>query len=313
MDGSSRMPLGSAAASPRIRPAAGQSGCRLAEREMQDRTLQGCANCHTNIAAQWERSAHAIAWTDPEFIRETEERSATIACRAMPRCRCWNSRPVNPPNFGMTTASSASSAVPATSWATPMRDRTRVRSVRILRLRTPCGYLARISAASATRPRRRSMPHCIRRRPLRTHAPSPTAHAHLPRAVDTGARALLLIPNGPCTTTRFPCGAPSSRPAPSKSAGPRPPLPRASRSKSPLHSPIAVQAIASPPANSATGNCALPWICWIATDGRLARPSKPSFPDRILALRRASLPPSNCPSQRRPAARSSAFASWSSG
>ena len=50
-------------------------GCRLAEREMRDRTPQGCANCHTNIAAQWERSAHAVAWTNPEFIRETEERS----------------------------------------------------------------------------------------------------------------------------------------------------------------------------------------------------------------------------------------------
>lgn len=58
--------------------------CRLAEREMQDRTPPGCANCHTNIAAQWERSAHAIAWTNPEFIRETEERSATdcLPCHA---------------------------------------------------------------------------------------------------------------------------------------------------------------------------------------------------------------------------------------
>ena len=59
-------------------------GCRLAEREMRDRTPQGCANCHTNIAAQWERSAHAVAWTNPEFIRETEERSATdcLPCHA---------------------------------------------------------------------------------------------------------------------------------------------------------------------------------------------------------------------------------------
>ena len=60
------------------------TGCRLAEREMQDRTPQGFANCHTNIAAQWERSAHAVAWTNPEFIRETEERSATdcLPCHA---------------------------------------------------------------------------------------------------------------------------------------------------------------------------------------------------------------------------------------
>lgn len=51
------------------------AGCRLAEREMQDRTPSGCANCHTNIANQWERSAHALAWSDPAFLRETEERS----------------------------------------------------------------------------------------------------------------------------------------------------------------------------------------------------------------------------------------------
>lgn len=58
--------------------------CRLAEREMQDRTPQGCANCHTNIAEQWERSAHALAWNDPAFIRETEERSADdcLPCHA---------------------------------------------------------------------------------------------------------------------------------------------------------------------------------------------------------------------------------------
>jgi len=58
--------------------------CRLAEREMQDRTPRGCANCHTNIADQWERSAHAIAWSDPAFIRETEERSITdcLPCHA---------------------------------------------------------------------------------------------------------------------------------------------------------------------------------------------------------------------------------------
>jgi hypothetical protein len=58
--------------------------CRLAEREMQDRTPQGCANCHTNIAQQWERSAHAAAWTDPEFIRQTRERSinSCLPCHA---------------------------------------------------------------------------------------------------------------------------------------------------------------------------------------------------------------------------------------
>lgn len=63
---------------------AGLPACRLAEREMQDRTPQGCANCHTNIAEQWERSAHAAAWTNPAFIRETEERSATdcLPCHA---------------------------------------------------------------------------------------------------------------------------------------------------------------------------------------------------------------------------------------
>jgi len=58
--------------------------CRLAEREMQDRTPRGCANCHTNIAEQWERSAHAQAWADPEFVRQTQERSikACLPCHA---------------------------------------------------------------------------------------------------------------------------------------------------------------------------------------------------------------------------------------
>lgn len=60
------------------------TGCRLAEREMQDRTPRGCANCHTNIANQWERSAHALAWSDPAFLRETDERSITdcLPCHA---------------------------------------------------------------------------------------------------------------------------------------------------------------------------------------------------------------------------------------
>ncbi len=62
----------------------GLPACRLAQREMQDRTPQGCANCHTNIAHQWERSAHALAWSDPAFIRETEERAASdcLPCHA---------------------------------------------------------------------------------------------------------------------------------------------------------------------------------------------------------------------------------------
>jgi hypothetical protein len=64
------------------------AGCRLAEREMQDRSPQGCANCHTNIAAQWERSAHAIAWTNPEFVLATDGRSIA---RCLP---CHASRPL---------------------------------------------------------------------------------------------------------------------------------------------------------------------------------------------------------------------------
>ena len=60
------------------------AGCRLGEREMQDRTPPGCANCHTNIAQQWERSAHADAWTDPEFLRQTRDRSidSCLPCHA---------------------------------------------------------------------------------------------------------------------------------------------------------------------------------------------------------------------------------------
>lgn len=60
------------------------TGCRLAEREMQDRTPPGCGNCHIRIAQQWEQSAHAAAWTSPEFIRETKQRSLTecLPCHA---------------------------------------------------------------------------------------------------------------------------------------------------------------------------------------------------------------------------------------
>jgi nitrate/TMAO reductase-like tetraheme cytochrome c subunit len=54
-------------------PALWLTGCRLAEREMADRTPQGCANCHVQIAQQWEDSAHARAWTNPEFVERTSQ------------------------------------------------------------------------------------------------------------------------------------------------------------------------------------------------------------------------------------------------
>lgn len=49
------------------------SGCRVAEREMADRTPSGCAHCHVTIAQQWDESAHAHAWTDPAFVHRTSE------------------------------------------------------------------------------------------------------------------------------------------------------------------------------------------------------------------------------------------------
>jgi nitrate/TMAO reductase-like tetraheme cytochrome c subunit len=47
------------------------AGCRLVQTGVKDTTPRGCAECHVDIARQWETSAHAIAWTNPEFGSET--------------------------------------------------------------------------------------------------------------------------------------------------------------------------------------------------------------------------------------------------
>jgi hypothetical protein len=51
---------------------------------MRDRTPQGCANCHTTIAQQWEASAHATAWSDPEFVERSRNYTVSncLPCHA---------------------------------------------------------------------------------------------------------------------------------------------------------------------------------------------------------------------------------------
>ncbi|MCY2996392.1 MAG: multiheme c-type cytochrome [Planctomycetota bacterium] len=65
-------------------PALWLTGCRLAEREMADHTPQGCATCHVAIAQQWEESAHASAWTNPQFVERTSQhrRPQCLPCHA---------------------------------------------------------------------------------------------------------------------------------------------------------------------------------------------------------------------------------------
>lgn len=47
-------------------------GCRLLPGRAKEPSPQTCAECHQDIAGQWAASGHAIAWTRPEFAKETE-------------------------------------------------------------------------------------------------------------------------------------------------------------------------------------------------------------------------------------------------
>jgi len=43
-----------------------------------------CAECHRDIVQQWKRSAHAEAWTDPEYVEATDQRAlgSCLPCHA---------------------------------------------------------------------------------------------------------------------------------------------------------------------------------------------------------------------------------------
>jgi len=60
------------------------SGCNLGQREMEDTTPHGCAECHVDITHQWQQSAHSIAWINPEFVELTREHMAQdcLPCHA---------------------------------------------------------------------------------------------------------------------------------------------------------------------------------------------------------------------------------------
>ena len=59
-------------------------GCRQAERTGKTETPQGCADCHQDIACQWQNSPHAAAWVSPEFSEQTGGHTdeACLPCHA---------------------------------------------------------------------------------------------------------------------------------------------------------------------------------------------------------------------------------------
>jgi hypothetical protein len=60
------------------------TGCRLLATHLEEPAPSRCADCHREIVAQWERSAHAAAWTDPRFVALTDGRrnEACLPCHA---------------------------------------------------------------------------------------------------------------------------------------------------------------------------------------------------------------------------------------
>lgn len=44
----------------------------------------GCAECHQDIVRQWKKSAHAEAWTDPAYVKATDDRTTSrcLPCHA---------------------------------------------------------------------------------------------------------------------------------------------------------------------------------------------------------------------------------------
>ncbi|HYW81026.1 MAG TPA: multiheme c-type cytochrome, partial [Thermoguttaceae bacterium] len=60
------------------------AGCQLIEPDIRPRPPQNCAECHSEIYRQWSRSKHAIAWTNPDFIETSTERTEAqcLPCHA---------------------------------------------------------------------------------------------------------------------------------------------------------------------------------------------------------------------------------------
>lgn len=60
------------------------TGCNLGQREMEDTTPHGCAECHVDITHQWQRSAHSIAWVSPEFteLSDQHREDSCLPCHA---------------------------------------------------------------------------------------------------------------------------------------------------------------------------------------------------------------------------------------
>ena len=103
----------------------GLPACRLAEREMSETNAAWLHNCHTNIADKSERSAHALAWSDPAFIRETEERSGN-RLPAVPRLAAVAGTAARRTGRTSRPRPAFRRRMPhrAISWARPTRDRT---------------------------------------------------------------------------------------------------------------------------------------------------------------------------------------------
>jgi len=59
-------------------------GCRVPNRHVPTTRPQGCADCHVEIACQWQSSPHAVAWTSPTFQSATDQATATacLPCHA---------------------------------------------------------------------------------------------------------------------------------------------------------------------------------------------------------------------------------------
>ena len=59
-------------------------GCRVPNRHVKTIRPQGCAECHVEIACQWQSSPHAIAWTSPTFQQATDQATSTacLPCHA---------------------------------------------------------------------------------------------------------------------------------------------------------------------------------------------------------------------------------------
>lgn len=59
-------------------------GCRVPNRHVKTTRPHGCAECHVEIACQWQSSPHASAWTSPSFQSATQQATSTacLPCHA---------------------------------------------------------------------------------------------------------------------------------------------------------------------------------------------------------------------------------------